>query len=157
MKKILVIIMALMIGLSSTFACESIFDKIDGITCEIQYLACEDTNNDIKVCNKVLEKVEQYEEALEKYRDVSKSAAELKREIEVLKKEHNIENKSKLKDMRFKYLDLVYDVGRAFDEYNNAFENFLGEEGLKLMESEEFRNKLWECYDNYIDYNYLMD
>lgn len=125
-----------MIGLNNAFACESIFDKIDGITCEIQYLACEDTNNDIKVCNKVLEKVEQYEEALEKYRDVSKSAAEL---------------------MRFKYLDLVYDVGRAFDEYNNAFENFLGEEGLKLMESEEFRNKLWECYDNYIDYNYLMD
>lgn len=35
MKKIIILIMTLMIGLSSAFACESIFDKINGITCEI--------------------------------------------------------------------------------------------------------------------------
>ena len=132
------------------FACERIFDKIDGITCEIQYLACKDNNIDIKVCNKVLEKVEQYEEACENYEKVNKAAIELKREIEDLKKEYNVENKTKLKNMRLKYQDLLYDAGRALDEYNNTFENFLGEEGLKLMESEEFRNKLWECYNNYL-------
>lgn len=60
--------------------------------------------------------------------------------------------------MRLEYLDLVYDAGIAFDEYNNALNSFLGEENLKLVESEEFLNEVWNVLgDNgYLDYNYLM-
>ena len=152
MKKIITVLF-LSLLVSSAFACESIFDKIDGITCEIQYCLCKDNNIDIKVCDKVLKKVEQFEEALEKYRDVSKAAAKLKREIE---KENNVYER---KEMRLEYLDLVYNAGLAFDEYNNALNNFLGEENLKLVESEEFQNEVWNVLgDNgYLDYNFLMD
>lgn len=152
MKKILVILFLSLIMLGKVFACESIFDKIDGITCEIQYIICKGSDIDIKVCDKVLEKVEQYEKAFEKYRDVSKAAAKLKREME---KENNVHER---KEMKLEYIDLVYDAGRAFDEYNNALNNFLGEENLKLVESEEFQNEVWNVLgDNgYLDYNYLI-
>lgn len=153
--------MALVLSLlvfGKTFACESIFDKIDGITCEIQYIVCKYNNIDIKKCDKILEKVEQFEEAYENYRKANKAAGELKREIEDLEREHNVENKSKLKDMRFKYKELLYDAGRALDEYNNAFESFLGEEGLKLTESEDFQNEVWNVLgdNDFLDYNYLI-
>ena len=59
--------------------------------------------------------------------------------------------------MRFKYKELLYDAGRAFDESANAINNFLGEEGLKLVESEEFCNEVWSVLEDHIDYNYLMD
>lgn len=127
MKKIAVFVLSLLV-LGKIFACESIFDKIDGITCEIQYILCKGSDIDIKgsdidikVCDKVLEKVEQYEQyeqALEKYRDASKTAAKLKREIE---KENNVREREK---MRLEYLDLVYDAGIAFNEYNNALNVF---------------------------------
>ena len=83
---------------------------------------------------------------------------EYKREIEYLEKEYNVKNKSKLNDMRFKYKELLYDAGRAFDEYTNAINNFLGEEGLKLEESEDFQNEVWNVLEDndYLDYNYLI-
>ena len=152
MKKLLSVITLLVLLISSVFACESIFDKIDGITCEIQYILCKDNNIDIKVCDKVSEKVEQYKKAFEKYRDASKAAAKLKREIE---KENNVHER---KEMKLEYIDLVYDAGIAFGEYNNALNSFLGEENLKLVESEEFQNEVWNVLgDNgYLDYNYLI-
>ena len=108
MKKLLMALVLSLLVFGKVFACESIFDKIDGITCEIQYILCKGSDIDIKVCDKVLEKVEQHEE--------------------------------------------------AFDEYNNALNSFLGEENLKLVESEEFQNEVWNVLgDNgYLDYNYLM-
>ena len=150
MKRIAVFVLSLLV--SSAFACESIFDKIDGITCELQYILCKDNNIDIKACDKVLEKAEQYEQALEKYRDTSKAAAKLKTKIEASK------NAVELKEMRLEYLDLVYNAGIAFDEYDNTLNNFLGEENLKLVESEEFQNEVWNVLgdNNYLDYNYLM-
>ena len=152
MKKIITMLFLSLLVLGKIFACESIFDKIDGITCEIQYCLCKGSDIDIKVCDKVLEKVEQYEQALEKYRDTSKAAAKLKTKIEASK------NTVELKEMRLQYQDLVYNAGRAFDEYNNAFENFLGEENLKLVESEEFQNEVWNVLgdNDYLDYNYLI-
>ena len=157
MKKIIMALVLSLLVFGKAFACESIFDKIDGITCEIQYIVCKDNNINIKECDKVLEKVEQFEEAYENYKKANKTVAEFKREIEYLEKEHDVENKSKLNDMRFKYKELLYDAGRAFDEYANAINNFLGEEGLKLVESEEFCNEVWSVLEDHIDYNYLMD
>lgn len=141
MKKISMMILMIMMTFGM-FACESIFDKTDGITCEIQYILCKDNNIDIKVCDKVLEKVESYEEALEKYNDVKKAVAELSTKM---KKE---KNESKLLDMNIEYQDLLYELSRL-----DPLENFLGEESLKLFESEEFCNEVWSV----LDYNYLMD
>ena len=157
MKKIITMLVLSLLVFGKVFACESIFDKIDGITCEIQYIVCKDNNIDIKVCDKVLEKVEQFEEAYENYEKANKTVAEFKREIEYLEKEHDVENKSKLNDMRFKYKELLYDAGRAFDEYANAINNFLGEEGLKLAESEDFQTEVWNVFETFADYNYLMN
>ena len=116
--------MALVLSLmvfGKVFACESIFDKIDGITCEIQYILCKGSDIDIKVCDKVLEKVEQYEEVFEKYRDVSKSATKLKTKIE---KENNVREREK---MRLEYLDLVYDAGIAIVVLNDLLQLFYWE------------------------------
>lgn len=145
MKKISMMILMIMMTVGM-FACESIFDKIDGITCEIQYILCKDNNIDIKVCDKVLEKVESYEEALEKYNDVKKAVAELSTKM---KKE---KNESKLLDMRIEYQDLLYELSRL-----DPLENFLGEESMKLIESEELQNEVWNVLEDHIDYNYLMD
>ena len=145
MKKISMMILMIMMTVGM-FACESIFDKIDGITCEIQYILCKDNNIDIKVCDKVSEKVEQYEEAEKKYNDVSKAVAELQTKMEKEK------NESKLIDMRIEYQDLLYELS-AID----TLDDFLGEESLKLIESEDFCNEVWNVLDDYVDYNYLMD
>ena len=145
MKKISMMILMIMVTVGM-FACESIFDKIDGITCEIQYILCKDNNIDIKVCDKVSEKVEQYEEAEKKYNDVSKAVAELQTKMEKEK------NESKLIDMRIEYQDLLYELS-AID----TLDDFLGEESLKLIESEDFCNEVWNVLDDYVDYNYLMD
>ena len=145
MKKISMMILMIMVTVGM-FACESIFDKIDGITCEIQYILCKDKNIDIKVCDKVSEKVEQYEEAEKKYNDVSKAVAELQTKM---KKE---KNESKLIDMHIEYQDLLYELSTI-----DPLDNFLGEESLKLIESEDFCNEVWNVLDDYIDYNYLMD
>lgn len=146
MKKISMMMILSLVMTVGMFACESIFDKIDGITCEIQYILCKDNNIDIKVCDKVSEKVESYEEALEKYNDVKKVVAELSTKM---KKE---KNESKLIDMSIEYQDLLYELSKL-----DPLDNFLGEESLKLMESEEFCNEVWSVLNNYIDYNYLMD
>ena len=156
MKKILVIVLSLMMTVGM-FACESIFDKIDGITCEMQCFLCSEYDIDIKKCDKVLEKFEQYTMAKEKMRKANKSVIELKLKIEDLEKESNEINSAKLKELRYKYLDLLYDAGRAFAEYTNTFDNFLGEEGLTLLESEEFQNEFWNVLGTFADYNYLMD
>ena len=145
MKKISMMILMIMMAVGM-FACESIFDKIDGITCEIQYLLCKDNNIDIKVCDKVSEKVESYEEAEKKYNDVSKAVAQLSTKM---KKE---KNESKLIDMSIEYQDLLYELSKL-----DPLENFLGEESLKLLESEELCNEVWSVLEDYIDYNYLMD
>lgn len=129
MKKISMMMILSLVMTVGMFACESIFDKIDGITCEIQYILCKDNNIDIKVCDKVSEKVESYEEALEKYNDVKKAVAELSTKM---KKE---KNESKLLDMSAEYQDLLYKLSKL-----DPLDNFLGEESLKLLE-----------------YNYLMD
>ena len=145
MKKISMMILMIMMTVGM-FACESIFDKINGITCEIQCILCKDKNIDIKVCDKVSEKVEQYEEAEKKYNDVSKAVAELQTKMEKEK------NESKLIDMRIEYQDLLYELSTI-----GHLDNFLGEESLKLLESEDFCNEVWNVLDDYIDYNYLMD
>ena len=145
MKKISMMILMIMMTVG-IFACESIFDKIDGITCELQYTLCKDNNIDIKVCDKVSEKVESYEEALEKYNDVKKAVAQLQTKM---KKE---KNESKLIDMSIEYQDLLYELSTI-----DPLENFLGEESLKLIESEEFCNEVWNVLEDHTDYNYLMD
>ena len=145
MKKIFMMILMIMMTVGM-FACESIFDKIDGITCELQYILCKDRDIDIKVCDKVLEKVESYEEALEKYEEVNKAVAQLQTKM---KKE---KNESKLLDMSIEYQDLLYELSRL-----DPLDNFLGEESLKLIDSEEFCNEVWNVLEDHIDYNYLMD
>lgn len=151
MKKISMMILMIMMTVGM-FACESIFDKIDGITCELQYILCKDNNIDIKVCDKVSEKVESYEEALEKYEEVNKAVAQLQTKMKELEKENNTKNTSKLLDMSIEYQDLLYELSRL-----DPLDNFLGEESLKLVESEEFCNEVWNVLEDYIDYNYLMD
>lgn len=146
MKKISMMMILMIMMTVGMFACESIFDKIDGITCEIQYILCKDNNIDIKVCDKVSEKVEKYEEAEKKYNDVSKAVAQLSTKM---KKE---KNESKLIDMSIEYQDLLYELSKL-----DPLENFLGEESLKLIESEEFCNEVWNVLEMNIDYNYLMD
>lgn len=146
MKKISMMMILMIMMTVGMFACESIFDKIDGITCEIQYILCKDHNIDIKVCDKVLEKVEKYEEAEKKYEEVNKAVAQLQTKM---KKE---KNESKLIDMSIEYQDLLYELSRL-----DPLENFLGEESLKLIESEEFCNEVWNVLEMNIDYNYLMD
>lgn len=146
MKKISMMMILMVMMTVGMFACESIFDKIDGITCEIQYILCKDNNIDIKVCDKVLEKVESYEEAEKKYNDVSKAVAQLSTKM---KKE---KNESKLIDMSIEYQDLLYELSKL-----DPLENFLGEESLKLIESEEFCNEVWNVLEDHIYYNYLMD
>ena len=146
MKKISMMILTIVMMTVGMFACESIFDKIDGITCELQYILCKDNNIDIKVCDKVSEKVESYEEAEKKYNDVSKAVAQLQTKM---KKE---KNESKLLDMSIEYQDLLYELSRL-----DPLDNFLGEESLKLIESEEFCNEVWNVLEDHIDYNYLMD
>ena len=151
MKKISMMILMIMMTVGM-FACESIFDKINGITCEIQYILCKDNNIDIKICDKVSEKVEQYEEAEKKYNDVSKAVAQLQTKIKELEKENNTKNTSKLLDMSIEYQDLLYELSKL-----DPLENFLGEESLKLIESEDFCNEVWSVLEDHTDYNYLMD
>lgn len=146
MKKISMMMILMIITTFGMFACESIFDKIDGITCEIQYILCKDNNIDIKVCDKVSEKVESYEEAEKKYEEVNKAVAQLSTKM---KKE---KNESKLIDMSIEYQDLLYELSKL-----DPLDNFLGEESLKLIESEEFCNEVWNVLEDHIDYNYLMD
>ena len=145
MKKISMMILMIMMTVGM-FACESIFDKIDGITCELQYILCKDNNIDIKVCDKVSEKVESYEEAEKKHEEVNKAVVQLSAKM---KKE---KNESKLLDMRIEYQDLLYELSRL-----DPLENFLGEESMKLIESEELQNEVWNVLEDHIDYNYLMD
>ena len=74
---------------------------------------------------------------------------QLEAEVSLLKKE---KNESKLLDMRIEYQDLLYELSTI-----DPLENFLGEESLKLIESEEFCNEVWSVLEDHIDYNYLMD
>ena len=158
MKKILVLMMTLMIGLSSAFACESIFDKIDGITCEIQYLLCKDNNIDIKVCDKVLEKVEQFEEALEKNREMNRPVEEINKKIRALKEDPNADQKEIARlIIERDILEIEIQLDEKYVSVGTIIDDFLGEESLKLVESEELYNEVWSVLEDYIDYNYLMD
>lgn len=158
MKKIAVLMMTLMIGLSSAFACESIFDKIDGITCEIQYCLCKDNKVDIKVCDKVLEKVEQYEEALEKNRKINRPIEEINKKIRALEEDPDADKKEIAHLIRERnILEIEIKLDEKYVSVGTIIENFLGEESLKLIVSEEFYDEVWSVLDDYLDYNYLMD
>ena len=158
MKKILVLITALMIGLSNAFACESIFDKIDGITCEIQYCLCKDNNIDIKVCDKVLEKVEQFEEAIKKEREIYQPFEEINKKIRTLEKDPDADQKEimRLKRER-RTLEIEIRLDKKYVPFEAIINNFLDKESLKLVESEGFCDEVESVLNNYIDYNYLMD
>ena len=155
------IIMALVLSLlvfGKAFACESIFDKIDGITCEIQYLVCKDNKVDIKVCDKVLEKVEQFEEALEKNREMNRPVEEINKKIRALKEDPNADQKEIARLIRERdILEIEIQLDEKYVSVGTIIDNFLGEENLKLVESEELYNEVWSVLEDYIDYNYLMD
>lgn len=157
MKKIAVFVLSLLV-LGKIFACESIFDKIDGITCEIQYILCKGSDIDIKVCDKVLEKVEQYEQALEKYREINRPVEEINKKIRALEEDPDADQKEIAHLIRERnILEIEIQLDEKYVSVGTIIENFLGEESLKLIESEEFYDKVWNVLEDHIDYNYLMD
>lgn len=142
MKKILVLMILVKVALNSAFGCESAFDGIKGITCELQYALCQGTGLEITLCDSIKEKVEQYEkdssEAKKQKKEIGSQLKKVKNEIKEMQK-----NPENFDDDR--YLFLIEEEYRLEDERYDASmtetevtDKFLGEESLKLMMSEEF-------------------
>lgn len=142
MKKILVLMVLCMVALTSAFSCDSPFKDVRGVTCELQYVLCNDTDIDITLCDSIKEKVEQYEkdssEAEKQRKEIGSQRKKVKNEIKEMQK-----NPENFDDDR--YLFLLEEEHRLEGELHDASmtevevtDKFLGEESLKLMMSEEF-------------------
>lgn len=81
MKKILMVLVLSLVGFTNAFACESVFDRIDGITCELQYFLCSESNQDIKVCSKITKKAERFTKDI---KEVDEKIVELERRCKEL-------------------------------------------------------------------------
>ena len=145
MKRVIVLVLGLVL-VGNVFALdlgkvEQVWDK----SMDIAITELDNLDFDIPRAEDVEAKVnnEMYVSGLES------KVKQLEAEVSLLKKE---KNESKLLDMRIEYQDLLYELSTI-----DPLENFLGEESLKLIESEEFCNEVWSVLEDHIDYNYLMD
>lgn len=154
MKKVILLLVLFGMVFTNAFACESIFDDVKGMTCEIECILCADRNIDIKLCDEVKEKFKQYEEeatiAQEKCSKAQRAAKELEMKAEALEKEIDIHDEnykiniyelSKLIVEAQKLRMISYEAGKISSEVLN---NFLGEENIMLLQSKEFSNEVFK-------------
>lgn len=146
MKKILTLVTLSLMALNSAFSCDSPFKNVKGMTCELQYVLCSDTDIDITLCDSIKEKVEQYEkdssEAKKQRKEISRQLKEVEKELKEMQK-----NPENFDDDR--YLFLLEEEHRLEGELNDASmavvdisDEFYGDIGLKLMMSEEFMSEV---------------
>lgn len=159
MKKMTLLLLLGMFALNAAFGCESIFDNVKDMTCEIECLLCKDHNIDIKMCEKVREKFEKLEEATEEMLKAYKYEKELRTKIDALKKELDIfrENKEfgdEYKAKQREMMKLTNDLSELkymnkpiHDAYSEALDSFLNEESLMLLESEEFNTEVEKVFE----------
>lgn len=157
MKKV-ILLLVLLSGFNAAFGCESPFDDVKGMTCEIECILCADRNIDIKLCDEVKERYKQYEEdftiASEKCGKAQRAAKELEIKAKALEKKLNV-NDEQYKANVFELSQLIVeaqklrmiasDAGRTA---NNVLTNFLGEESIMMLQSKEFQSEVAEVLEN---------
>ena len=85
MKKMMMILVLSSLAFANAFACDSVFDHLDGINCEMQYVLCSEYNQDIKVCREVKDKVKCVKKDLKEVnKKLNKLRSELKKTSETL-------------------------------------------------------------------------
>ena len=154
MKKGGLLLLLGMLAFNAAFGCESPFDGVKGMTCEIECILCADRNIDIKFCDEVKEKFELYKEdaaiAQEKCSKAQRAAKELEIKAKALEKELDIHDKNYNINF-YKVTKLIAEandlrkVARDAAEVSSAvLVNFLGEESLMLLQNEEFYNEVYK-------------
>ena len=140
MKKILAVLILSLVGFTNVFACESIFDHIDGITCELQYYFCSESNQDIKVCSKIKDKVKQVKKDIKEIdKKIDKIKSDYKKAEELEKKAPELaEAKTRLEIDLYKTANLIANQAKLYAERSEIYEAFIGTEGLQLCNSEKF-------------------
>lgn len=152
MKKVILLLVLFGMAFTNAFACESIFDGVKGMTCEIECILCEDRNIDIKLCDEVKEKFEEYKEdaavASEKWSKAQRAAKELEMKAEALEKEIDIHDENykiniyKLSKLIVEARMLRMKSDEAAKVYFAFLDNFLGEESIMLLQNKEFYNEI---------------
>lgn len=150
MKKVILLFLVGMLAVNAAFGCESIFDDVKGMTCEIECILCADRKIDIKLCDNVKEKFELYKEdaaiAQEKCSKAQRAAKELEIEAEALEKELAVNPKASWKIV--KLITEANDLRQvARDAANISYAvlvNFLGEDNLMLLQNKEFCNEVFK-------------
>lgn len=152
MKKVILLFLVGMLAVNAAFGCESPFDDVKGMTCEIECILCADRNIDIKLCDEVKEKFELYKEdaaiAQEKCSKAQRAAKELEIKAKALELELNVNDE----DYNKKFFEITKLIREAADLREIARDasdisyavlvNFLGEENLMLLQNAEFTSEL---------------
>lgn len=154
MKKVILLFLVGMLAVNAAFGCESPFDDVKGMTCEIECIFCADHNIDIKICDEVKERYKQYEEdftiAQEKWSKAQRAAKELEIKAKALEKELDVDPKASHKIVKLiteeqKLRKIARD---AADISSAVLINFLGEENLVLIQNEEFQSEVYKVLEN---------
>ena len=125
----------MIVGFTNIFACESIFDHIDGITCELQYTLCSEYNQDIKVCREVKDKVKRVKKDI---KEINKKFDKLESEYkkaEVWEKKATELEKS---EAILAEIKLLADEAEVLVAKDKIYEDFIGTEVLQMLNSEKF-------------------
>lgn len=147
MRKV-ILLLVLLSGFTAAFGCESPFDDVKGMTCEIECILCADRNIDIKLCDNVKEKFELYKEdaaiASEKCSKAQRAAKELEIKAKALEKELDVNPSASHKIIKLivEATELRRIADDAADVSYAVLVNFLGEESLKLLQSKDFTSEL---------------
>lgn len=138
-KSIIAITTVLVLGafnLNYLHACESKLKSIDGITCELQYALCSVHNQDIKVCRKVKGKVKRVKKSIKKLdKKIDKIHSDFKKASKVREKTTSEIEKS---EVELTQLRMLIEEVEALVARNEIYENFVGTEGLRMLNSEKF-------------------
>lgn len=156
MKKIIAVLILGLAGLTSSFACESVFDSVEGMTCEIQYGLCREYNQDIKLCKRMKKKAKAFEKALQK----------AERKYQLLR----VEADRLLKGVKFpasskeelKALDDYEDAAKKRDDADNElyaiYDNFFEGESKRRMASALFEQELFKLFEKLgIEWNKVVE
>lgn len=160
MKKILVLMILSLVGFTNMFGCTCPFDEVEELTCEVKYMICRECNFDIEVCDNIKEKVKQFEndytKACEEDSTVAKSLKKIDERIKSLEESYESKSNRDLAHRDLVHRDLAHlylersDLQRKYIEANKAsttlMNDFLGEEGFRILSSEELLLKLAEKF-----------
>lgn len=148
MKRMLMVLV-LGMALTSAFGCDSPFKKVEGITCELQYVLCKDIDADITLCDGIKEKVEQYEEEYSEARvqlkEISRQLKEVEKELEEVRDDLDGDRFFFLLNEQGRLQEKLYDAVTARTAISDEF---LGEDALNLMMSEDFYNEALKVVEN---------